>query len=331
MSSINGECCTLCIFFVVLIHLTVSYKMINIVDYKQCPRLGERNVELETDSFSGLVLTLGTLKDSAWHRDDNFVCKFDVKPFNPSMGMFIVIQSIVFRKNSTGGCIDYIQYRRGDGSTSRQYCGSLTASLGMDRIFAPDVYVSEVAPTVNSFISHFGKVEVTIHISKEPLKAHQEMNLEVVFTQFSSCNMRDYRDCGKQYKNYCIYKDFFNDVYVNCPFPDCTDEGGCDRQITTPPNSMANNVVIGSVTSLFVVFLFFICSLWLCRKYKKFCWDENFANSSNTNRTVETEENEETSNNISLPSTTRDTTLHNINADEDKDLPPAYDTLFPNR
>lgn len=277
MNSINVECYKVFILLFILINIASSYKMINIVDYKQCPRLGERNVLLESDSLSGLILTLGSLKDRSWQREDNFVCKFRVRSSYPYAGIFIVIQSIVFRKNNSE-CIDYVQYRRGDGSTSKKYCGSLTASLGMDRIFAPDAYATEIAPTVNSFISKFGEVEVTIHISKEPLKAHEEMDLAIVFTSFSSCHSRDFQECGVQYKNYCIYKEFMNDGYVNCPFTDCTDEGGCYQPVNEPRSSIGNNVVIGSVTSLLIIFLFFICSLWLCRKYKKLCWEENFAN-----------------------------------------------------
>lgn len=44
--------------------------------------------------------------------------------------------------------------------------------------------------------------------------------------------------------------------------------------------SIGNKVLIGSVTSLFILFAIFIVCLWFCKNYKVFCWADRFANSS---------------------------------------------------
>lgn len=40
-----------------------------------------------------------------------------------------------------------------------------------------------------------------------------------------SGDMGAYKSCGQKK---CIWKEYFNDGIVNCPFPNCVDEGGCD-------------------------------------------------------------------------------------------------------
>lgn len=309
-------------------------------DHKLCSPITNRKIKLETESSSGLIVSLGRLKDHSWAWEKNFICSFKVQT-RSHLGLFIVIQNIVFRKNlSTDECIDYVQYKRSDGSTSKKYCGRLNAALGMDRIFAPDVYATELAPTVNSFIDPTGIVDVNIYISREALKAYEEMELEIAFTTFSYCyiSSKDQnQQCNSKFKEHCIYKGFFNDGYVNCPYPDCVDEGGCsdNNKVQESHTSVGNKVVIGSVTTLFIVFVCFICCLWLCRKYKKLCWSNTFAGPTTTNENTQSvDANESNMHPIPMPSTTRvvaSTAVTSVNLEEDKDLPPSYDSLFPNR
>lgn len=120
---------------------------------------------------------------------------------------------------------------------------------------------------------------------------------------------------------------------------------------------MGNKVIIGSVTLLLVIFILFICFIWLCRKYKKLCWAEEFANPASPNSNVSIlievvlivlstllflsqtrtmELNEPSSRNTTVLSSgsTRgnvSSTLAAGSSEEDKDLPPSYESLFPDR
>lgn len=152
-----------------------------------CSPITKRKIKLGTESNSGLIVTLGRLRDHSLEWDKNFPCKFQVDTSKSNNGLFVVIQNIVFRKNeSNDECIDYVQYKRQDGSSSKKYCGRLHSALGMDPIFAPDAYVTNLQPTINSFDEPIGQLDVYIYVAREPLHSYEEMELEIVFTSYRS-------------------------------------------------------------------------------------------------------------------------------------------------
>ncbi|KAF5283179.1 hypothetical protein FQR65_LT02691 [Abscondita terminalis] len=329
------------VFFIyVLIHFNLSstYKTMNLDDSKLCSVVTNRKIKLESDSSSALIVSLGRLKDHFWSWEKNFVCTFKVHSQHASQGLYIVIQNLSFRRNISDDCIDYVRFMRGDGTLSKKYCGYLNATLGMHPIYAPENYAADLAPTVNSFIDPRGMVEVVLHINREALKAYEESELKIVFTTFWYCLSAPKdksHSCSTEHKEHCIYKGFFNDSHVNCPYPGCVDENGCSNEVQELHSTVGNKVVIGSVTTLFIMFVLFICCIWFCRKYKRLCWSDNFSGPSEPNQNMENREtNESNMHNISMSSSARvvsSSARANVNSDEDKDLPPSYDSLFPNR
>ncbi|KAF5272146.1 hypothetical protein FQA39_LY01228 [Lamprigera yunnana] len=326
MILVNTQYRIVLVFISTLINLSSSYKTMTVDDHKLCSPVTTRKIRLETELLSALKISIGRLKEHSWQWEKNFHCTFKVQTFQSNLGLFIVIQNIAFRKNfTTNECIDYIQYRRSDGTVSKKYCDTMQAALGMDQFDE-----TELTPTSNSFIDQTGSVEVTVHISREPLVFY-EMELDVVFTTYSYCYIpkATNRACNAEYKEYCIYKGFFGDGVINCPYPECVDEGGCSNKVTDQRSSLGNKVVIGSVTTLFTLFVLFICCIWLCRKYKKLCWADHFATPSSANQNArDAVLNEDSLHSISMPSTARvvlSSTATNLTPEEDKDLPPSYE------
>lgn len=177
-------------------------------------------------------------------------CKFKVTTTNNHGGVIAVIQNLTFRKNSTTDeCIDYVQFIRKDGLPSSKYCGRFNAALKMDHNF---INPAESIASGNSIVDENGSLVVSIFISKQKLKFDEEMDLNIVFTPYRGifCTLilkktntslleclevlrKDdlYKPCSNKYKKFCIYSGFFGDSYINCPHPDCVDEGGCSKAV----------------------------------------------------------------------------------------------------
>lgn len=72
-----------------------------------------------------------------------------------------------------------------------------------------------------------------------------------VFTHVD-CKQAKLSDLPCLSKPTCIYEEFFNDGYINCPYPDCADEEGCSdmvyiiQLIINLITTKALNVIIGA-------------------------------------------------------------------------------------
>lgn len=93
------------------------------------------------------------------------------------LGLFAVIQSINFRKNeTTGDCIDFVQFRGRNGQTSKKICGDL-----------PRGDIAEYGNKLSEFEEHTtfdGKIDTQIFISRDKLQPGETMDLEIVYTAF---------------------------------------------------------------------------------------------------------------------------------------------------
>lgn len=158
---------------------TVSVENTNL-----CSEITKRKIRLGKELNSGLIVTQSRLSYHPIDWTKNAYCKFEVNS-GKNGGIFAVIEYLVFRKNeTTGECIDYVQFKRQDGSTSRKYCEEFNAEFSMDSSFLHEAVVSDGIATKNSFIDYKGELDVVIFISKESLKINEDMDLRIVFTSF---------------------------------------------------------------------------------------------------------------------------------------------------
>lgn len=130
--------------------------------------------------------------------------------------------------------------------------------------------------------------------------------------------------CHRLGKHYCIYKSFVHDKIFNCPIPDCLDEDGC-FDIKTVKRIDYSNIAISAITSLIFTMVGVVLCGYICWRYKD-CIRECVGVNLNSN--VEPN---------SIPPTIelqqpQEAQAHQVPvAEQDKDLPPSYDSLFPAR
>lgn len=157
--------------------------LVFIEDDDLCSPLTKGNISLGIGKLSALILSLTNItalqeQEDKW--EDKFICEFQITIPQGDSGIFAVIQKIVLRKNyETNECIDYVQYRRYDGTLSEKYCGQ----MGIDYQFQ----ANDSLVTTNSFVEYDANLlNVYINISKTPLDHDENLELEIVFTAYRS-------------------------------------------------------------------------------------------------------------------------------------------------
>ncbi|XP_022916038.1 uncharacterized protein [Onthophagus taurus] len=259
----------------------------------------------------------------------NFHCTIKVKTTTKGNGIIAVIQELGLRRNeSSGQCIDYVTFISENGVVSRKYCGMLNAKWKMDPMFVNEE--SSVEPVdENTFLNDINAyLIVDIFISE--LDISRELTpttINIVFTLYKKCQYRmfgQYEPCLDD-GDVCIKPWYFNDRIINCPYAGCVDEGGCRIQSTYNDKlSIGSKVIISSMSSLVISFVVFVICIYLCRKYKKLCWSEDWSqpqqsSEAQTPRVIEMNE---------QPSQSQEQT---DDRNVVKDLPPSYESLFPDR
>ncbi|BES95872.1 Hypothetical protein NTJ_08684 [Nesidiocoris tenuis] len=283
-----------------------------------------RDIEVTEKEAARINFTLTEDEQNASFKKD-FICVFFLKvPEN--MGIFGVIQKMSFRRDSrTQNCTDYIQFRQ----RPRLWVEKMfnmdierkTESWGVDQICGNvnplEEPFSEVPPLSNDVARHStlnrdSLLEVKIHISKKKLKADEKIEIVVAFTPFKECqnDTEELKLCGH---NTCILKSFFNDRVVNCPFINCIDEECSSYVVVDSSSPWGGKIAITAVSSIFLSFFLFLGCIMMCRYAEMFCWGDGHP----PDRATELSQVEPTA-----PS---------LNSSPDKDLPPAYETLFPER
>ncbi|XP_065220790.1 uncharacterized protein LOC135845868 [Planococcus citri] len=257
-------------------------------------------------------------------------CKFTVES-TAEMGVFAVIQKLKLRKNTTTGeCIDYVQFRHSSALQlgvvdinidpdpwGVKHCGDVNA-MEVEFTDAAPLSLSNVLP--NAFIDPKGKIDVKIFVKNQTIPPGMDLDLKIAFTSYQVCrfNMGNYKKCSS---DACIWYTYFNDKILNCPFTSCADEGGCqlvyDAAIK-PSAGLATKVMVGAVAGVFTMFIVFVMFLWLFR-HCSVCWNDSPQNSPNNSqmRPVPTVDDVQPTAPHGSPSL-------------DKDLPPSYESLFPN-
>ncbi|XP_014246503.1 uncharacterized protein LOC106664927 isoform X2 [Cimex lectularius] len=256
-----------------------------------------------------------------WNGKSDFNCILHIKSPD-KMGIISVIQKMSLRTKDTS-CIDSIQFRQSEPmhtlekilpfSLHKKTSWSLPICGEMDPLKEPPKEGTKYA--MNSFVANNGYIEVKIHIGRKR-KSDEKIDFQIVFTALQSCKNRsaNLMACSP---DICINKHFFNDgKYINCPSTQCIDEeclpvdsdGKASEQVV---NSM---IVTAGVLSVMVSFIIFLGCYIACRSME-ICWVFR-EGSQNRDRGTELSQVEPTAPPPDTPSS-------------DKDLPPSYETLFP--
>ncbi|XP_075220108.1 uncharacterized protein LOC142323786 [Lycorma delicatula] len=262
-----------------------------------------------------------------------FQCSFVVKAsFN--QGIFAVIQKMKLRKNaSSNSCIDYLQFCHFKSNSveeltginfikckfGRQYCGEVMLPSKFEETNKAYPY------NPNAFEDEGGEIAVKIFISPKSLLPNESLDLVIAFTAYQRCarDLGSYKMCYRNANGSginsgtCIYKEHFNDGVVNCPYIGCADE--CEGKDEL--SNMSTKVTMTAVTSIFLSFFLFLGCIWACRYFEMLCWSVQNIRRTPCSNQHDAEENVEDTFAPSAPSLTEHS--------PDKDLPPSYETLFP--
>ncbi|XP_054290369.1 uncharacterized protein LOC129005480 isoform X2 [Macrosteles quadrilineatus] len=281
--------------------------------------------------YDGLVVRENSYFDSLSGKH-SFSCKFEVEAGSKKRGLFVVMQNLRLRQDKkTGDCIDYVQLRQVDKDFISEnlninlnlkknplpwvtFCGDLKAQRdgNLENEKSTDL-------AVTGFVSDYYAVEVEIFISKLPI-LNDKIELEMIFTPYLTCKntWSEYRDCGM---DKCIKKQNFKDGWVNCPYLNCPDEEGCSNSTSdgkhNPPE--LRNLTLTAVTSVFCSFFLFLLLIWCCRYFELLCWGANTLLGRPNPVELSPMNRRAPSPSAPPPDTSA------------KDLPPSYETLFPDR
>ncbi|XP_046740657.1 uncharacterized protein LOC124408042 [Diprion similis] len=258
-------------------------------------------------------------------------CKFVFKTANRHIGLFAVVQEMSFRTNGTNpidgtkNCIDYIQFEEA-GGRSRKFCGTFN---WRDR----SSHKSGETPNSASlekleFKSPKGILETHIFVSKERLLPGEYLDISIAYTPYKECNkVNDPSKYPPNTNNTCIWGGYYCDGNKNCAFDNCLDEAGCE---TPAEGTSGAKVTMGAVGTIIFAFLLFLTCLWACRKNKKLCWSPDCAgpNIDRANSQPLDLRIQDVNSQSNVPSAPilHEPTTRPV---QDKDLPPSYDSLFP--
>lgn len=124
----------------------------------------------------------------------------------------------------------------------------------------------------------------------------------------------------------CLLNEYFCDGVYNCIPGICSDEDNCTNEIISSDTGI--NVTIGAVSIMILCLVVFIACLWMCKKSQKLCWSIDCADSNVCSRPEPLSRDTEGSVNPSVPSAPM-LEVAVPSSVADKDLPPSYDSLFP--
>ncbi|CAK9801995.1 hypothetical protein ANTPLA_LOCUS3041 [Anthophora plagiata] len=122
-----------------------------------------------------------------------------------------------------------------------------------------------------------------------------------------------------------MLNEFFCDGIYNCAPGVCFDEDTCPNNTNAIISTgTGTKVTVGAVTTLILCFIIFIMCLWICKRSQKLCWSINFADPN----VWQLQPNTEGTAAPVVPSAPMLEVAVSSSV-ADKDLPPSYDSLFP--
>lgn len=213
---------------------------------------------------------------------------------------------------------------------AKKFCGSMgpgmwlpaSADLSDEEI----VNLSDRVVAPNAYIAPAGEVAVEIVIARERLVDQKKLVISLAFTSYkkgcSESPKKSYLYCriGE-----CINSEFFANGIQNCPYQSCADEKGCkefrrktdDWPRTVAGTGIGTKVTFGAVGALVLILLKFGLILWLCKRLQRRRARQlpDFAAPIQVHPITS----------VDMPQPSAPT-LEEI---ETKDLPPSYDSLYP--
>ncbi|XP_055537997.1 uncharacterized protein LOC129725797 [Wyeomyia smithii] len=236
-------------------------------------------------------------------------CKFYVQA-PPHMGLYLTVSKVQLRKNRNDNCIDTLVVKKSNDK-KHQFCET------------PDD-----EPKV--LYDNRGRMRITVNLDANlalPL-LEDTLEVQVIVTVKRKCDVDGYLPCEEDENDSCISKYFFGDGFVNCP--NCLDEKGCVKDNEQVQIFNPSNVFFSAIISLLGTMIVFGGCLWCVYRHRHCIATCNSNNSAEAVRSSHINRN-------SLDSATVDQIQVELHAtsqptappEEDKDLPPSYDSLFP--
>ncbi|XP_011166087.1 uncharacterized protein LOC105200308 isoform X2 [Solenopsis invicta] len=276
-----------------------------------------------------------------WDVKVNRNCTFVFKT-SKDEGLFAVIQKMLFRREGDQ-CIDYVRFKRSDGHYTNKFCGEIDRSgitylpvpepddnsgkTSDSRLYNYDMY-AEYDPIKQRKPWHTqSMIETEIFISKAP--SHQNLDLVIAYTPYKNCNQVDLDQYKLVGNNSCIRKEYLCDKVYNCPFGICSDEENCAGNDRHPKDDTATKVTVGAVTTMILCFIIFVMCLWICKKSQKLCWSSDCAGPNVCSRPVSLPDADTSQGSNRAVPTAPMLEVAVSSPVADKDLPPSYDSLFP--
>ncbi|XP_065368310.1 uncharacterized protein LOC135960840 [Calliphora vicina] len=323
---------------------------------------GYRNIRLEDNLcadrifkyFQGSSMTLKEDRDSAaiitqvWNttmpgyyssNKIRYDCEFKVnseEPNRPPRGIYTVITRLKFRHDPVKNeCLDYIQFRNGNRSPSERICNDISIDGPAGRLI---------------FDQRNKDVSVLIHIDKKRMIT-EPLELRMVMTAHSECKYTGDFLCEPTNPYTCISRYFVRDNVTNCMYP-CRDEVSCFHDAITLEEIDTTNVAISAITSLIFTMLGVGFCIWICWKYWNCITVQQHAHEASavTNRQRRQRSHQHRSSGqrevpvIELPAapsfgSASTVPVHSLEMNHQqqqgeetpKDLPPSYESLFPDR
>ncbi|XP_034107948.1 uncharacterized protein LOC117570423 [Drosophila albomicans] len=300
------------------------------------PFRGDPTLRLTDDHDSAAIITQtwNVTMPSGGHSVNKikYDCKFRVQTNErPPRGIYTIITRLKLRSDPvTKKCIDYIQFSNGNRSPSERICNDISIDGPAGRLVFDqrdrDVHV-------HIFI------DGDRHIFEDPLE------LRMVLTTHSECQFAGDFLCNPKDQYSCISRHFVRDNITNCMYP-CRDEGTCfhDAIISEVDTT---NVAISAITSLIFTMLGVGFCVWICWKYWNCITVQQHAHEASAARFNQRRARTDVPT-IELPTApTYDGMLtHDLSPNSQehhqqqqqlqepatpKDLPPSYESLFPDR
>ncbi|XP_035720951.1 uncharacterized protein LOC118441088 isoform X1 [Vespa mandarinia] len=302
----------------------LKYIEYNIEHGKDCHTIGSNKQNKDLAVIVKITLDRGINTDT--------YCKFTIKA-NEGDGLFGVIQKMTFRRNKTE-CVDYVQFKRSDSQKTQKFCGNFDRNTTK---YYPVPEPENSTYELGSFFSENpysefdinGKLETTIFIAKKGyLFAEKVPTLSIVYTPYKKCKGSTPINYTSILFDSCILQDYFCDGYQNCVLKICRDEENCPNATDIISNT-GTKVTVGAVTTIILCTILFGVCIWACKKKDLLFWSSDCAGPSAHSSLSRSGGQESGSiNNPQLPTAP----MLEVAVPPpvlDKDLPPSYDSLFP--
>lgn len=232
---------------------------------------------------------------------------------------------MTFRRNGAQ-CLDYVQFKRSDSQLTQKFC------TPFDRSKTKYYLVPEPANSSYEFDIHKdgGKLETTIFIAKQKYFFQEEVpTVSIVYTPYKRCDDGTPKGYRAINFNSCILEDYFCDGYQNCLPNICLDEANCPNVTDVISNGTGTKVTVGAITTLILCTILFIVCIWTCKKKDLLFWSSDCAGPS-ANTSLPRLDGQESLSTSNRPVPTAPMLEVAVSPPVfDKDLPPSYDSLFP--